>query len=126
MGLFNTKTTEEIQEENRLLRERKIAGDIERSEKEEDKRLRRQVQKENIALKNPKKVRLVKKVGGGAKDLGKGLLWGINKAGTQYAKAHASRQPQERSSKKKVKRVRKVKKKSFGSQFGLEPRFSFG
>jgi hypothetical protein len=155
MGLFNKKSTEQIQEENRLLKERSIARDIARSEKAEDKALRRQAKRENIALKNPKKIRFVKKVGSGAKDLGKGVLWGINKAGEQYAKAQASKQPQSRrvrkvkkvqkkkktggltynltytpqestpKKKRKVKRVRKVKKRSLSSQFGVEPRFRF-
>lgn len=131
MGLFSKKTTEEIQEDNRIRRERAIGEDIERSDLAKEKALRRLAQRENLALKHPKKIRVVKKIGRGARDLGKGLLWGVKKAGKQYAKAQASRQPVRRvrkikitKGKKKVKRVRKVKKEPYGNQFGIEGRFS--
>lgn len=118
-------TLEELKRENERLK------NIDQA-KEEIRQIDKErliLEKENRALRNPKKVRFVKKITGGVKDLGKGLLWGMKTAGTQYAKSQASREPQKRRVRKKkgskVKRVRKVKRSNFGSQFGLEPRFSF-
>ena len=109
-----SKTLEQLRKENRQLRlmeesDREMR-EIEQTRKREIKLLK----KENFNLRNKKKVIFVKKAGSGLAKVGKFIGKGIVKAGEQYAKAQESqRQPP-----KKIKKVRRVKRRSeFGFPF---------
>ena len=119
------KSLDQLRRENEALRQREFGKQQIKKQKKEDRREKLKLTAENVALKNPKKIRFVKKVGKGAVKVGGFIGKGIVKAGEQYAKAEASRRPQPQKRRKKVKRVRKVKRKNYGDQFGLQPKFSF-
>ena len=108
------KTLRELQEENARL---KAIRDIEaenKTLKKGKKRMRKAYRKQNYLLRNPKKVKFVKKVAVGAKRASIGMAKGVGAVAEQYAKAQASQ----------TKRPASKKRKSTGGfGLGINPNF---
>jgi len=102
MGFFERRSVEEIRRDNAKLRaEKEVNLDMDRRNQE-----RRALSNENFNLKHERKITAVKKIGSGMAWVGGGIASGINVIGSQYAKAHASKQP-----KRRVRRVKRVKRR---------------